>query len=31
VHFALVHADPNGTESGDAALYVNLDQDPTQF
>ncbi|HXU70680.1 MAG TPA: hypothetical protein VN947_15190 [Polyangia bacterium] len=31
VHFALVHADPNGSESGGAALYVNLDQDPTEF
>jgi len=30
VHFELVHADAGGTESGGAALYVNLDQDSTQ-
>ncbi len=31
VHFDLLDANPNGTASGGAALYVDLDQDPVQF
>jgi hypothetical protein len=31
VHFDLIHADPNGNESGGASLYVDLDDDSTQF
>ena len=31
VHFDLVHADPNGTANGTAALEVDLDNDPVQF
>jgi hypothetical protein len=28
VHFDLVHADPAGTATGTASLYVDLAQDP---
>lgn len=31
LHFDLVHADPNGTASGTATVYTNLDEDPVQF
>lgn len=31
VHFDLIHADPNGTANGTAALEVDLDNDPVQF
>jgi hypothetical protein len=31
LHFNLVHVDPAVPTSGEAALYVNLDQDPVQF
>ncbi len=31
VHFDLIHADPNGTATGTAALEVDLDNDPVQF
>ena len=31
VHFQLIHADPAGTATGTATLYVDLDQDPVQF
>src|SRR5262249_53545189 len=31
IQFDLTHADPNGTATGAAALYVDLDQDPVQF